>query len=132
MIEYYLQIRMVHISAVIASGLLFLLRAIGINGFAAFWPMHGWVRYLSYTVDTVLLTAALMLTTIIHQYPFLDAWLTVKVVMLMIYIALGSFGLKYGKTRRIRIVCSIAALTVYGYIITVARAHDPLGLFSAY
>lgn len=130
MIEYYLQIRAVHIGAVTASGLLFLLRAIGLHGFSTRWPMNAWVRYLSYTIDTVLLTAALMLTAIVQQYPFVDAWLTVKVVLLIVYIILGSFGLKYGKTRSVRIVCTIAALAVYGYIITVARAHHPLGLFT--
>ena len=48
------------------------------------------LRYLSYTIDTVLLTAALMLATILHQYPFVHAWLTVKVLLLVVYIVLGS------------------------------------------
>ena len=30
------------------------------------------LRFLSYTIDTVLLTAALMLATILHQYPFVQ------------------------------------------------------------
>jgi uncharacterized membrane protein SirB2 len=42
------------------------------------------LRYLSYTIDTVLLTAALMLTAIVQQYPFVHAWLTVKVVLLAV------------------------------------------------
>lgn len=130
MLEYYLQIRAVHIGAIIASGVLFSLRALALHGFNAQWPMQCWVRYLSYTIDTMLLTAALMLTVIIQQYPFVDAWLTVKVLLLIVYIVLGSYGLKYGKTHQIRIAYTFAALVVYGYIITVARAHHPLGLFS--
>ena len=35
----------------------------------------------TYTIDTVLLTAALMLATLLHQYPFVHAWLTVKVLL---------------------------------------------------
>ena len=49
------------------------------------------LRYLSYTIDTVLLTAALMLATILHQYPFVHAWLTVKVLLLVVYVVLGSY-----------------------------------------
>ena len=42
------------------------------------------VKLTSYTIDTVLLTAALMLMTVVQQYPFIDAWLTVKVVLLFV------------------------------------------------
>lgn len=132
MFEYYLEIRWVHIAAVIASGSLFALRGLGLHLFNARWPMNVWLRYLSYTIDTVLLTAALMLMTIVSQYPFVDGWLTAKVLLLVVYIVLGSYGLKYGRTKPIRITCTIVALMVYGYIITVARARDPLGFLSTF
>ncbi len=128
--EFYLQIRQVHIGAVLTSGALFLLRGLGLNLFNAAWPMWAPVRYVSYTIDTVLLTAALMLMTIVHQYPFMHAWLTVKLVLLVVYIVLGSFALKRAKTRRARLGFFAAALLVFGYIYYVARAHHPLGLFS--
>ena len=129
--EFYLQIRSVHIGAVLASGGLFLLRGLGVNAFTAAWPMWAPVRYLSYTIDTVLLTAALMLMTVVHQYPFVHAWLTVKVLLLVAYIMLGSFALKRGATRQARFACYVAALLVFGFIYTVARAHNPLGIFAA-
>ena len=44
------------------------------------------------------------------------------------YIVLGSFALKRGRTRAVRIACWLAAIAVYGLIISVARAHHPLGL----
>jgi uncharacterized membrane protein SirB2 len=44
------------------------------------------LRYLSYSIDTVLLTAALMLATILHQYPFVHGWLTTKVLLLFCYV----------------------------------------------
>ncbi len=125
--EFYLQIRQVHIGAVLTSGALFLLRGAAVNVLNARWPMWAPVRYLSYAIDTVLLTAALMLMTIVHQYPFVHAWLTVKVVLLMVYIVLGSYALKRGRTRRTRLVCYIAALAVFLFILSIARAHDPLG-----
>lgn len=127
---YYLEIRNVHIFSVLASGSLFFLRGIGLNLFGMSWPNAAPVRYLSYTVDTVLLTAALMLTTIVRQYPFIHGWLTVKVLLLVVYIVLGSFALKRAKTRTARLGFFAAALLVFGYIYTVARAHHPLGIFS--
>jgi uncharacterized membrane protein SirB2 len=88
------------------------------------------LRYLSYTIDTVLLTAALMLATMLRQYPFVQPWLTVKVLLLVVYVVLGSHALKRGATRTVRASAYIAALLVYVFIISVARAHDPRGVWA--
>lgn len=129
MIDFYPEIRFTHIAAVIASGSLFFLRGLAIH-LGVQWAMAAPLRYLSYTIDTVLLTAALMLATILHQYPFVHGWLTMKVLLLVVYVVLGSFALKRGHTRTVRIACWLAALAVYAYIISVARAHHPLGVFA--
>src|SRR3546814_16476622 len=60
MIEFYPEVRLVHIWAVIASGTLFALRGLALNLGAA-WPKAAPLRRLSYTIATVLLTAALIL-----------------------------------------------------------------------
>jgi uncharacterized membrane protein SirB2 len=129
MIEFYPQIKAVHVAAVIASGLLFLLRGAAIQ-LGASWAMAAPLRYVSYSIDTVLLTAALMLATILHQFPFVQGWLTVKVILLVCYVVLGSFALKRGRTRAVRTSCWIAALLVYLFIVSVARAHHPLGVIA--
>lgn len=131
MIEFYPQIKWVHVAAVIASGALFLLRGLALNMGGARWAMAAPLRYLSYTIDTTLLTAALMLATILHQYPFVHAWLTAKVLLLVVYVVLGSYALKRGQTQKIRIVSWFAALAVYGLIISIARAHHPLGILAS-
>ena len=130
MIEFYSQIKWVHVAAVSASGVLFFIRGLALHAGAA-WPMAAPLRYLSYSIDTVLLTAALMLVTILHQYPFVHAWLTVKVLLLVVYVVLGSFALKRGRTRAMRVGCWLAALTVYVSIVGIARAHDPLGFLAS-
>ncbi len=127
---FYVEIRAVHIGAVTLSGLLMLLRGVVHNAFGASWVMSGPVRYLSYTIDTVLLTAALMLTTIIQQFPFVEGWLTRKVVLLVAYILLGYRALR-GNTARSRWASLAGAVLVYGLIISVARAHAPLGIFES-
>lgn len=127
---FYPQIKAVHIWSVAASGSLFFLRGAALNLFGAGWVKALPVRILSWTIDTVLLTAALMLLTIVQQYPFVHAWLTVKVLLLVVYIGLGTVALRPQRPRRVRIVFWIAALAVFGFIVTVARAHNPLGIFA--
>lgn len=130
MIEFYPEIRSVHIGAVIASGSLFALRG---SMMLARSPLahHAALRYLSYAIDTTLLTAALMLATILHQYPFVHAWLTVKVLLLVVYIALGTLALKRARTRRAQAISLAAAIGVFGLIASVARTHHPLGILYA-
>jgi len=85
------------------------------------------LRYLSYTVDTILLTAALMLLTILPHAMFANGWLTAKLVLVVVYVLLGSFALKRGRTPRVRLACYVAALLVFATIIGIALAHHPLG-----
>ena len=126
MIEFYPQIKFVHVLCVILSGSLFALRGLMMLAGSRF-TNHALVRYASYAIDTTLLTAALMLITILHQYPFVQAWLTIKVLLLVVYIVLGVFALRRGRTRRARATCYVAALAVYLSIAGVALAHNPLG-----
>ncbi len=129
MIEFYPQIKLVHVLAVILSGSLFSLRGLLMLARSRH-VNHIALRIASWTIDTTLLTAALMLITLLHQYPFVQGWLTVKVLLLVVYIALGMFALKRGKTRKAQVTCLFSALLVYAYIISVALAHSPWGLFS--
>ena len=87
------------------------------------------VRYLSYTIDTVLLTAALMLLTILPGAMFANGWLTTKLVLVVVYVVLGTFALKRGRTSRVRAACYLAALLAFATIIGIALAHHPLGWF---
>ena len=126
MIEFYPQIRAIHILAVTLSGSLFVLRGLGVLA-GARWPRFAPVRYLSYTIDTVLLTAALMLVTILPAAVFANHWLTVKLVLVVVYVVLGVFALRRGRTPRARAICYAAALLVFGTIVGIARMHHPLG-----
>lgn len=121
----YMLIKHFHVSCAVLSYTLFFLRGI--------WSFNGspimrqrWVKVVPHVVDTLLLASALTLAFTIQQYPFVDAWLTAKVIGLLLYIGLGFVALKYGKTKTIRISAWLAAQAVFGYIVLVAAKHNPL------
>jgi uncharacterized membrane protein SirB2 len=130
MIEFYPQIRQFHVFVALLSGSLFALRGAFLLG-GARWPQALPVKWFSYTVDTALLTAALMLLTILPGGMFANGWLVVKVSLIVVYIVLGAFALKRAKTWRARLGFYLAALAIFLTIYSIARAHHPLG-FLAY
>lgn len=117
-------IKAVHVGSVVVSFSLFFVRGL--------WMMRAparlartWVRVLPHIVDTLLLTSALTLAFLSRQYPFVEPWLTAKVVALLAYILIGMFALRRGRSRATRITAWFAALGVFAYIVGVALTRDP-------
>ncbi|MDP2257303.1 MAG: SirB2 family protein [Polaromonas sp.] len=129
----YLAIKHLHITCAAISGSFFLLRGI--------WmlldsPMlqRRWVKVVPHGVDTLLLTTALVLVFWSGQYPFVQPWLTAKVIALVVYIVLGTLALKRGKTKGVRTFALVAALATFAYIVAVALTRQPwwlIGFFQA-
>ena len=117
-----------HMACAATSFALFILRGV--------WMLRGsaqlsrrWVRVLPHGIDTLLLASAIALTLMLHQYPLTHAWLSAKLVALIIYIGLGLVALRFGRTRRMRVSAWVGALAVFAYIVSVALSHDPYGIF---
>lgn len=127
--ELYPFVRWAHIGLVLTSGSLFAARGLGVL-LGAQWAMASGVRRLSYSLDTALLAAALLLLYILDLNPFAVAWLGTKIALLLLYIVLGTFALKRARTPRMRLVFYIASLLCFAFMLTVARAHHPLGLWA--
>lgn len=89
------------------------------------------VRIAPHVIDTLLLLSAIVLTVMIGQYPFVNGWLTVKLLALVAYIVLGLVALRLGKTAPVRGVAFVAAVLVFAFIVSVAVTHNPMGIFSA-
>jgi uncharacterized membrane protein SirB2 len=122
----YPQIRLIHILCVSLSGGLFALRGVlMLAGSEA--ANHRLLRVLSYAIDMTLLAAAFLLMAITRQYPLVHAWLTVKVILVLLYIVLGVIALRAGRTRRRRAVAFVAALMVFLLVVDIARTRAPLG-----
>ena len=126
MLEFYPQIKWLHIFAVALSGSLFALRGVATLA-GANWPRAAVVRYTSYTIDSVLLTAALMLATMLPAGLFANHWLTLKLALVVVYIVLGTLALRRARTRTLRLGCFIAALMAFIAIVGIAIAHHPQG-----
>lgn len=129
MIEFYVQIKLVHISAVLISGSVFLVRGVLVMADLQKWALAAPVRYISYAIDTVLLTAALMLVSILPGALFANGWLAMKLALLVPYVIAGSFALRRARTPRVRWICYVIALASFAMMYSIARSHDPWGAF---
>lgn len=125
----YLIAYSLHVAAVCLSGGLFLLRGV--------WMIQEdnllekkIVRIAPHVIDTVLLLSAAVLVVLTHQYPGLEPWLTVKVLALIAYIALGVFAFRRGKTKTARVGYFAAAIAVFGFMFSVSLTRNPLGFLS--
>lgn len=121
----YLILKTLHVSCAVISYTLFLLRGIWLMNDSNIMRQR-WIRIAPHIVDTLLLSSAIALALTLHQYPFVDAWLSAKVTAMLLYIGLGSIALKQAKGKTVRILAWLAAQAVFIYIVLVAINHNPV------
>lgn len=121
----YLAIKYIHVTCAVLSISFFMVRGMWML-FDSERLQQRWVRTTPHVIDTVLLTSALTMVFWSAQYPFVQPWLTAKVIALIIYIVLGSIALKRGKTETVRITAFIGAMMVFAYIVMVALTRQPM------
>ncbi len=129
MIDSYTLVKTVHVSTVVFTGFYFVLRSL--SQFAGLdWFRRRWARRISQYNDTLLLLAGLTLAGLLGQYPFAQAWLTAKLLLVVIYILLGMLVLYWLPRQWQRLLAWLGALLVYGYIIGIAINKTPLWLMN--
>ncbi len=122
--RYYLELKALHVASVVISVSLFVMRAgLSLAGSPAL--QRRVLRVAPHVVDTVLLASAVLLTLILHQYPFANSWLTAKLLALVAYVVLGSIAIRRGRTPAVRAVALVGALLAVSYILGTALHHDP-------
>ncbi len=124
----YVIVKHLHITCVVLSITGFCLRGV-LTWQRSALTGRRWMRILPHINDSILLVAALTLAVLIGQYPFVDAWLTAKVLGLIAYIILGVVALRPGRSPRVRTAAGFAAVALFGWIVSVALTKNPLGLF---
>jgi uncharacterized membrane protein SirB2 len=125
----YLILKHLHVTCVVISITGFLLRGI--------WMLTDsplldrlWVRVVPHVNDTLLLAAAIGLSVVQQQYPFVHGWVTAKVLGLLAYIGFGMFALRRGRSKAVRAGFWLASLASFAYIVSVALTKDPRGFLA--
>jgi uncharacterized membrane protein SirB2 len=118
-----------HISLVTLSVGLFTVRGLGVLAGHS-WPMQAPARNLAPVIDSLLLLAGGSLWWLRQFNPTQDHWLLVKLVLLVVYIVLGTLALKRAPTPATKVACLVAALAVVGFMASIALARHPQGLFA--
>lgn len=124
--NYYTPIKHLHMAAVYASIIFFVIRA--------WWSVCGSgllqkpvVRILPHVIDTVLLVCGVILAFMIGP---LQAWILTKLVLLLAYIAVGTIAIKRGRTPQSRLVAALVSVGIFFYIIGVAVSKNPASWFA--
>jgi len=125
----YSFVKLIHETTVALSFSGFFARGCGMLAGAA-WIRARPARTLPHIVDTVLLLSALALAFELRINPLSEAWLGAKIVGLIAYVVLGVVALRPGRSKIVRGSAWVAALLVFGYIVSVAVTKDPRGILS--
>ncbi len=115
-----------HRACVAASIALFMARGLGVSALCS-WPMQPFWRRLSVSIDVLLLASGGSLWALLRYHPLQQTWLGVKLGLLVVYIVLGSFALKRGRTRAQRLAFFLAALAVVFSMVGIALSRHPAG-----
>lgn len=125
LIEAYPAVRHAHIVLVTLSGTLFALRAAGVLA-GARWPLAPMPRFAAMGIDTLLLGAGVTLWIALGLNPLRETWLGAKLVLLVVYVGLGTMALRRARGTGARLAWTAASLACFGAMVAVARAHHPL------
>jgi uncharacterized membrane protein SirB2 len=121
-IEFYPHIKLAHMALVAASGALFALRGAAVLAGQS-WPLRRPLRMASVAIDSALLAAGAALWSLLSLDPLRDAWLGMKLLLLVFYVVLGTLALK-----RASAPAYGAAIACFLFMVSVAIAHHPLGV----
>lgn len=123
----YMALKHLHMTAAGLSILFFIIRA--------FWSVSGssclqnrFVRVAPHVIDTVLLVCGLALAGMLGAAAN-QPWLLTKIVLLVVYIVVGSYAIKRGKTAFSRGVAALIAIAIFAYIVGVALNRSPASWF---
>lgn len=125
---WYLQVKQAHMLLVGLSGSLFLCRGIAVLA-GAQWPLRPSWRSASVAIDTLLFAAGATMWALLQLNPLRDHWLGAKLILLIVYVVLGTYALKHARGSAARVLFLIAAVVVFVTMIGIAIAHHPAGFW---
>jgi len=121
----YLDIKLLHLTCAIASIMVFSGRTwLKLNKSELL--RQRWLKILPHCIDATLLGSAITMVVLSQQYPTQQAWLTAKVIALLVYIGLGFVVMRIARNQQQRIGAFVLALLTYAYIVSVAINKTPI------
>lgn len=123
----YMFLKHLHLTTIAISVTLLVLRFIGSMLHASVMQTR-WVKIVPHINDTILLLTGVGLIAVTGFYPFTphSAWLTEKLLGVVIYILLGFVALREGKNKAIRTFALLGALGWIWLIAQMAMTKVPL------
>ena len=121
--EYFV-LKSIHVTTVAISFSLFAYRLYGVVWDKAFITTARWLKFVPHINDTILLGSAVLLAIELGINPGENSWLMAKIIALLIYIVLGSFALKRGKTKTAKLFYGTLAMLTFIYIACVAVSKN--------
>lgn len=121
----YLPLKHTHVTLVTLSVSVFAIRGLGVLA-GGRWPLRPVLRRATMAVDTLLLASGAALWALLGLNPMQQTWLGTKLLLLLLYIVLGTVALKRGRSAPGR-AAFVAALVCVGAMVGIALAHHPLG-----
>lgn len=117
-------LKLIHLSCITLSFVGFAIRAALV--FMHSPLMHKkWMRIWPHIIDTGLLASGIWMMINIQQYPFVDSWLTAKIIALLLYIFAGVVVLRAANTISIRFIAFGVSVASATYLISVALQRTP-------
>lgn len=117
-----------HLTAIVISFILFFVRG-NLMMRNSNKAKHKVFLIAPHIVNLILIASGISLAVVMHFNPATQPWLTVKLVALVIYIALGILTFKH-PSLRVRKVLWVVSLLVFAFIVSVAESKNPLGFFA--
>lgn len=126
----YLILKFVHMTCAMLTICGFLLRG--------YWMMtssaqlqHRITKIAPHIIDTLFLVSGIAIILELNLQVMQNNWLLAKFAGLIIYIVLGVFALRLGRTPQIKAIAFVAAVSVYAYIVGIALTKS-VGSWLAY
>jgi len=91
-------------------------------------PLAKALKVLPHINDTVLLSCAIGMLSLIGLNPFTTPWLLAKIVALLVYIVLGAICMRSLPGSRRQAVSFVAAISVFAYILLVGMSKQAIPL----
>ncbi|MCJ2376048.1 SirB2 family protein [Vibrio sp. ZSDZ34] len=114
-----------HLALIVLSFISFLLRTLW--GFKGSPLLENKLAFAAHKAITLtMLISALILCFMINQYPFVDAWLTEKLMLLIAYVAFAMLAFKPSITAKTRSILASVTCFLFVMIFYIAKLHTPV------